>query len=62
MTVKDIKNMFADFDDNQKVYFDISDSTLEELSDSYRYPPTISSAFTDSCGDLVVTISSKYIR
>lgn len=62
MTVKDVKDMFADFDDNQKIYFEISDSALEELSDSYRYSPTISSAYLDNLGDLVVTISSEYSR
>lgn len=62
MTVKDIKDMFADFNDNQKIYFEIGDSALEELSDSYRYSPTISSAYLDNLGDLVVTISSEYSR
>lgn len=62
MTVKDIKDMFADFDDNQKIYFDISDSALEQLSDSYRYSPTISSVYLDNLGDLIVTISSEYTR
>ena len=62
MTVKDIKDMFADFDDNQKIYFDISDSALEQLSDSYRYSPTICSPYLDNLGDLIVTISSEYTR
>lgn len=62
MTVKDIKDMFADFNDNQKIYFEISDSALKNLSDSYRYSPTIDSAYLDNLGDLVVTISSEYTR
>lgn len=62
MTVGDIRNMFAKFTDDQKIYFDISDSDLEKLSDSYRYSPTISSAYLDNVGDLIVTISSEYAR
>ena len=62
MTVKDIRDMFADFDDDDLVYFDIGDSDLEQLSDSYRYSPTISSAHKDNLGDVVVSISSEYSR
>ena len=62
MTVKDIKEMFADFNDNQKIYFEISDSDVEKLFDSYRYSPTISSLHLDNLGDLIVTIASEYTR
>ncbi len=62
MTVKDIKDMFTDFNDNQKIYFEISDSDVETLSDSYRYSPTISSVYPDNLGNLIVTISSEYTR
>lgn len=62
MTVEDIKDMFANFNDSQKIYFEISDSALENLSDSYRYSPTISSVYLDNQGDLIVTISSEYTR
>ena len=62
MTVKDIKDMFANFNDSQKIYFEISDSTLENLSDSYRYSPTIDFAYLDNFGDLIITISSEYTR
>lgn len=62
MTVKDIKDLLAGFDDNQKVCFEIGDSDIEQLSDSYRYSPTISSACPDNLGNVVVAISSEYTR
>lgn len=62
MTVKDIKDMFADFNDKQKICFEIGEADLETLSDSYRYSPTISSASLDNLGNLIVTISSEYTR
>lgn len=62
MLVKDVRDMFADFDDNQKINFEIGESDVEALSDSYRYSPTISSVHLDNLGDLIVTISSEYTR
>jgi hypothetical protein len=62
MIVKDIKDMFADFNDKQEICFEIGDSDLELLSDSYRYSPTISSVSYDNFGNVIVTISSEYTR
>ena len=62
MTVKELREMFADFDDEQKIYFEIGDSTLEQLSDSYRYSPTLGFPYKDNMGDLIVSIESVYTR
>ena len=62
MTVKELKEMFADFDDEQKIYFVIGDSALEQLSDSYRYSPTLGFPYKDNMGDLIVEIDSEYSR
>lgn len=62
MTVKDIKDKLAGYDDDQKVCFTIGEDDLKKLADDYRYEPTISSVYLGVFDDLVITISSVYAR
>ena len=62
MTVKELKEMFDGFEDNEELHFYIDESALENLSDSYRYSPIINMPYRDNTGWVLVGISSEYSR
>ena len=62
MTVKQICDMFGEFEDADEVVFDIDEGTCEELKDSYRYEPELGQPYRAYDGRLVCVIGSRYSR
>ena len=62
MTVKDIRDMFGDFDDDDVVTFDIDEDTCEELKDSYRYEPVLGYPRKGQDGSIICPVGSMYAR
>lgn len=62
MTVKDIRDMFGEFDDDDEVVFGIDEDTCEELKDGYRYEPSLGYPYRAQDGSLVCMIGSSYSR
>lgn len=62
MTVKDIRDMFGEFDDDDEVSFCIDEGICEELKDSYRYKPGLGYPYKAQDGSLVCDIYCAYSR
>lgn len=62
MTVKDIRGMFGEFDEDAEVIFEIDEGTCEELKDSYRYEPDLGHPYRAQDGSLICVIGSSYSR
>ena len=62
MTVKQLKNMFEDFNDDDIINFSIDSSALEFLADDYRYSPCLCYPYKENDGTLICNVSYEYTR